>query len=338
MSGTSSSKSSRRLARLLQPLRQRGLGLRLVTKPPAPPAPDAPDARERPPLPVRLPGQALRRRAKAAPGSLVTVRALHRVEPAPRRGDHDVLSTLTFLGPDEMVPLNVHADGSVCAVPSCLNKRLPTFLTVAELEAAHPAELPLVVRALEARRAALVGRSDLVEAFATDVIGLRRGTRWQEAASTALLGNDWLEPLDHGKQLDGAALARLRAEILALHRQLTPVWRRRTRHGRVLLLNTPVSEGITVQDLVAEKPDTTPTPLDVTPENARLAALIRRLLPAERAVALAWAHPGVRTWADAAQEAGADDPTVVGERVRRKVRRLVAERQRRDDLRGRGSA
>ncbi|UJB40087.1 hypothetical protein [Streptomyces sp. A1-5] len=121
--------------RPVQPLRQRGLGLRLVVKRPAPPAPDAPDARERPPLPVRLPGQTLRRRNKAAPGSLVTVRALHRV------------------------------------------------------------------------------------------IGLRRGTRWQEAASTALLGNDWLESLDHGKQLDEAALARLRAEILALHRQLTPVWR-----------------------------------------------------------------------------------------------------------------
>ncbi|MFE4018502.1 hypothetical protein ACFXPZ_13925 [Streptomyces sp. NPDC059101] len=257
------------------------------------------------------------------------------------------MTTLTFLGTDKMVPLNVHADGAVCSIPSCLGDNLSAHPKGEEAKPAHPwvskagdeVDLPPTVRALMARQAALMGRSDLVEAFTTEVIGLRRGSRWQEAASTALLGNDWLAPLDHGQKLDESALVHLRAEILTVHSQLTPVWRRRTRHGRVLLLNTPLSDGITVQDLVADKPNApSPAVFDATPEDARLAALIRALLPAEREVALAWVHPGVRTWSDAAQKAGADDPVVVGERVRRKVRRLVAERRRRDDLRGRGSA
>ncbi|WP_275467357.1 hypothetical protein [Streptomyces noursei] len=301
---------------------------------------------ERPPLPVRQPGESLQRR-RGNPDSLVTVRTLHQVEPPSRRGAHDVLTTLTFLGTDTMVPLNVHADGAVCSTPSCLNGERLARRKAEEGKPAYPwvpkvsdeVDLPPTVRALMARQAALKGRSDLVEAFTTEVIGLRRGSRWQEAASTALLGNDWLAPLDHGHKLDERALVHLRAEILTVHRQLTPIWRRRTRHGRVLLLDTPLNDDITVQDLVADKPDASSSAVfDATPEDARLAALIRALLPAERAVALAWAHPAVRTWSDAAQEAGADDPTVVGEQVRRKVRRLVAERQRRDSLRSRGSA
>ncbi|MGW6849278.1 hypothetical protein ACWGCK_11040 [Streptomyces virginiae] len=68
---------------------------------------------------------------------------------------------------------------------------------------------------------------------------------------------------------------------------------------------------------------------DIDPENARLAALIRALLPTERTSAMAWAHPQVSTWAEAAQHAGAAEPTTDGERVRRKIRRIAAELERR---------
>jgi hypothetical protein len=68
------------------------------------------------------------------------------------------------------------------------------------------------------------------------------------------------------------------------------------------------------------------------PDEARLAAILRALRPDERAVALAWTHPGVATWKEAALQAGATVPAAMGERVRRKVRCLVAEQRRRRAL------
>ncbi|MFE5559565.1 hypothetical protein [Streptomyces sp. NPDC056544] len=195
------------------------------------------------------------------------------------------------------------------------------------------------VRALEARQAALTGLDDLLESFATDVLGLWRSTRWMEAVSTALLG-DWVQPLHEGMRLDETSVARLRADAQTAHRHLTPVWRRRTRHGRVLLLDTPLGDGLTLYDLAAGtlSPGNA-TLADIDPDNARLASLIRALLPAERTIAMAWAHPQVSTWTEAAQHAGADEPTAAGERVRRKVRRIAAELERRQvqAVRGPGS-
>uniref|UniRef100_UPI002F912112 hypothetical protein n=1 Tax=Streptomyces virginiae TaxID=1961 RepID=UPI002F912112 len=108
------------------------------------------------------------------------------------------------------------------------------------------------------------------------------------------------------------------------------MWRRRTCHGRVLLLDTPLGDGLTLHDLAAGTLAPVNTTLaDLDPENARLGALIRTLLPTERTIAMAWAHPQVSTWAEAAQHAGAPEPTTDGERVRRKVRRIAAELERR---------
>ncbi|MEU2281715.1 hypothetical protein ABZ614_07095 [Streptomyces sp. NPDC013178] len=56
----------------------------------------------------------------------------------------------------------------------------------------------------------------------------------------------------------------------------------------------------------------------------RLTEILEALSPAERAVTLALATPGVTTWAEAAVAAGAAQPKIQGERVRRKVKRLAA--------------
>jgi hypothetical protein len=225
--------------------------------------------------------------------------------------------------------VTVYEDGTVGACQGlALAGAASNQLDVTQARCDRVVDLSPAVQALEARQAALAGRGDLVESFATDALGLWRGARWKEAVSTALLG-EWVGPLQEGRRLDGAAVAALRADAHAVHRQLTPVWRRRTRKGRVLLLDAPVGDGLTLHDLVAAAVDAVAEPVTVEADNARLAALVRALLPAERDVALAWAEPGVSTWAQAAECAGAADPDVFGERVRRKVRRLAAERERR---------
>jgi hypothetical protein len=184
----------------------------------------------------------------------------------------------------------------------------------------HPSTLHLA-HALGARQAAAQGRGQAVEAFAAKVIG-RRGARWEEAVSTALLGS-WADPLRNGGRLDAEALKHLKTEAERLHRQLMPLWRRRTSGSRLLLLDTPLGDGLSLYDLVTGYPDTQSLVFESAPENARLAAVLRELGPDERAVALAWGHRGVATWADAALFAGIDDPVLFGEQVRRKVRRIA---------------
>lgn len=277
-------------------------------------------------LPVRQPGLTLRRRAAAPP--LVTVRVMH---PDPNDG----LATLFISGPDTVTapPVTVYRDGTVDTRRPIFYLPYPTFEPPSELnpQIVDVVQQSSAVRALEARQAALVGHSDLVQAFATDVLGLARSSRWQEAVSTALLG-DWIQPLFTGQRLDDSAVAQLRADARTTHRHLVPLWRRRTRHGRVLLLDTPLDEGLTLHDLAFGITDAETPLLEYEPEDLRLAALIRALLPAERVAVLAWADPNVRSWAEAARQAGVDDPATFGERVRRKCRRLAAEFARRRAL------
>ncbi|MGW1364949.1 hypothetical protein ACWCQP_47080 [Streptomyces chartreusis] len=158
-------------------------------------------------------------------------------------------------------------------------------------------------------------------------LGVRRGPRWREAVSTVLAG-DWAVPLYFGEALDVAGvLHRLASDARLTHRRLTPLWRRKVLGARVRLLDAPVAADLTLYDVAAA----TPHRPDVTGEfaDARIAAVLAALRPPERVVVLAWADAGVATWAEAAWCAGALDPDVFGERVRRKVRRVVAEQQRR---------
>ncbi|MFC8663098.1 hypothetical protein [Streptomyces sp. NPDC057199] len=162
---------------------------------------------------------------------------------------------------------------------------------------------------------------------AAEGLGVRRGPQWREALST-VLASDWTAPLRQSEALDVAdVLHRLASDVRLTHRQLTPLWRRKVLGARVRLLDTPVTADLTLYDVVAATPSLPDTTAEV--EDARIAAVLSALRPAERNVALAWGDPAVTTWAEAAWCAGAPDPEAFGERVRRKVRRIVAEQQRR---------
>jgi hypothetical protein len=164
---------------------------------------------------------------------------------------------------------------------------------------------------------------------------LPQSVRWREAQATALLG-DWSDALWDTGLLDCAALGVLKAEARALHRQLVPLWRRRTRHGRVLSLDADLG-GLSLYDLVTSHVDYLAHTAGGVFEDERLNAVLRGLSPAERQTVYAYAAGDGTTWTEAAATAGAPDPEAFGERVRRKVKRLAAEQQRRTSLRRRNS-
>jgi hypothetical protein len=190
--------------------------------------------------------------------------------------------------------------------------------------------------ALMTRTAMLSGYPEWGIRGVTQDLGLWSG--WTEAVSTALL-SDWDAPLRERGELGWDAWQELRREARIAHRQQQPLWRRRTgglsRGGRrvekrVVLLETQCGPNLTLRDVLAE--DTCPEDqlLDRIPGDLRLARILAALGPDERNVTLALGLPGVVTWAEAAEYAGADDPRAFGERVRRKVRGLAAEQARRD--------
>ncbi|MET9562504.1 hypothetical protein [Streptomyces tauricus] len=167
-----------------------------------------------------------------------------------------------------------------------------------------------------------------VDSLATDTLALRRSERWNQALTTALLG-DWCAPLLSDRFLPATALGALKAETYTLHRQLVPLWRRRTRHGRVLSLDATLGDGMTLYDLVAHDVDLLAHTTGGVFEDEHLNRVLRALTPVERAVAFAYAEGEGTTWTEAAAVAGATDPDAFGERVRRKTRRLAAEQHRR---------
>ncbi|MEV5387250.1 hypothetical protein [Streptomyces sp. NPDC052721] len=175
-----------------------------------------------------------------------------------------------------------------------------------------------------------------VEPRVMDVLTLKSlalpvSDRWREAVSTALVGG-WVDPLERNGRLPVSALGTLRAEARAIHRQLVPVWRRRTRHGRVLSLDAPLGGGLSMYDLVAADVDLLHRVAGGIYEDERLNAVLRGLDPAERQVVFAYAAADGTTWTEAATAAGAAEPDAFGERVRRKAKRLAAEQRRRSEL------
>ncbi|MFF4139253.1 hypothetical protein ACFY1B_49545 [Streptomyces mirabilis] len=101
-----------------------------------------------------------------------------------------------------------------------------------------------------------------------------------------------------------------------------PLWRRRTRHGRVLSLYDLVADDI---DLLTHS-----TAGGGVFADERLNAVLRGFNPPERVVVFTYAENDGTTWSEAA--AGATDPEAFGERVRRKVKRIAAEQRRRRNL------
>lgn len=161
---------------------------------------------------------------------------------------------------------------------------------------------------------------------------LPRNARWAEAVETALLG-PWSKSLwSTDGFLPVTAVSTLRTEARAVHRQLGPVWRRGTRHGRVLSLDAALGDGLSLYDLVVSEVDYLAHTAGGVFEDDRLNRVLRGLTPVERAVVFAYAEGEGTTWSEAAAHAAATDPDAFGERVRRKTRRLAAEQHRRAEL------
>ncbi|WP_329146951.1 hypothetical protein OG275_21235 [Streptomyces niveus] len=182
--------------------------------------------------------------------------------------------------------------------------------------------VPDLMAALEARADALQNRQDKVENFAARVLGVNRSTRWNEAVSTALMG-DWTRSLDEHGCLQPEVLGQLRAEVHTIHRQLVPLWRRRVRRSRLLLLDAPLGDGLCLYDLVADRADLSDARLGTAIHDDRLLRIVQHLTSEERLVVIALAAGDGATWTEAAAHAGASDAAAFGERVRRKTRRLA---------------
>lgn len=220
-------------------------------------------------------------------------------------------------------PLNVVLANCDCHILSSGGGRSWTepVAVVQAGKSSYDVLLPDIVKALDAFTAALAGQERMVRAYTTEVLGLRWEARWSEAVSTALLGA-WADPLREGRPLTPAALDVLQAEARMIHRQLMPLWRRRVNGARLLMLDTPLGDDLTLYDLVAETADPQGTRADAGTADQRLIWVLNALQPLEREVALARTYPGVDTWTEATHFIGAADPVAFGERVRRKLKRL----------------
>jgi hypothetical protein len=189
-------------------------------------------------------------------------------------------------------------------------------------------EIPAAIRALQARDAALDGLEAEVDRFASEVLGLWRGGRWREPVTTALLGS-WADPLGDGG-LTSAFLTSFKAEVKEVHRALTPLWRRKVSGERLWSLDFSLRDDLTLYDLTEGAPDPYEALTGALPDNPRILAIFNDLTPLEQAVALEWANAQAGSWAGAAANVimldptlpPAPDPVALGERVRRKLKRL----------------
>lgn len=189
-----------------------------------------------------------------------------------------------------------------------------------------PNEPWVLAQSAEAARTRLLANSDVGGvAVLVGELGLR-GERWQEAFGIALI-EDWQIPRG---AWPGRHLCNLLTEARHAHRDLTPLWRRRVRGQRVLLLDTPLGDGATLYDLV---PNAAPHHFqeltDLEFDDPRLATVLNGLDPRELKVAQTFAYHGTASWTDAAACAGESNPEAFGERVRRKLKRLSKEASRR---------
>ncbi|WP_019061417.1 hypothetical protein [Streptomyces prunicolor] len=184
-----------------------------------------------------------------------------------------------------------------------------------------------VFAALNARRAILETRTvdgwkPAVAEFASMWLGIAHpDEEWLEAVSTALLG-DWVDLLGEHLVDDAGALGlkQLKRESSVVHRQLRPLWRRKTAGGRLLSLDHPVPGGGTLVDVLADRAAPTQSPGLWEPETPGAAAVFAGLSPGEQQVARVWAQSGRTSWAELAGLGGVS--AAEADSVRRKLRRL----------------
>jgi hypothetical protein len=177
--------------------------------------------------------------------------------------------------------------------------------------------------ALHARAAVLRGDNVPVARFIKTWLGLRVSPERIEAVSAALLEEGW----DVGIPDDPAYLITdLRKRTARQARVLRPIWETQLNHQTIGMLDEPVRTNngmlLTIADLVPGARPIEDLVLASEWEEQRLRRVLDRLKPDELRVTNIYAQRSELTWAEAARIAGAADPAAVGERIRRKLKRL----------------
>lgn len=232
-------------------------------------------------------------------------------------------------------PVVTSASGSVTIL--CVDGGARLFDDSGHTAECSPGSLPAsqeLVGLLSSSQQAIDGFifPDDLDGIAKDALVLPRGAQWRDALRTALVGS-WSDALYDTGYLPATALGALKAHARKEHRQQVPLWRRRTRHGRVLSLDAELGDGLSLYDLVVVDIDLLSRVAGGVFEDERLNAVLRGLDPAEQLVVFAYAEGEGTTWAEAATHVGATDPKAFGERVRRRAKRLAGEQHRRAALR-----
>jgi hypothetical protein len=168
-----------------------------------------------------------------------------------------------------------------------------------------------------------------VRAFVRRWLGLFPTAAVLDAAVEVLLEPGWAAFWDLDESLTGdRPLALLRARVRSGARSDRPLWERQTAGRKVALLGQPVrgmgGDGVTLGDLVAGKPQS--DRLGWGFDSDRLRIVWSLMTERDREVATELAA-GAANWADAAVAAGY--PPEVGEAVRKRRLRLIAEVDRR---------
>jgi len=195
------------------------------------------------------------------------------------------------------------------------------------------------IAALRARAAVLHGDDGPVAGFIEDWLDLRATPERIEAVSAALLEKGWdMSVPDDPDQL----LTDLRRRTGRQARALKPVWETRLNNRVVGMLDEPLVAGAgvlcTFADLVRDPQTTEDAVLAcISDGEQRLRRVLDLLKPDELEITNIYSQRDKLSWAEAARAAGAADPAAMGERVRRKLKRLGAEHQRRTSLQPAGA-
>ncbi|MGW0366844.1 hypothetical protein [Streptomyces sp. NPDC002990] len=209
------------------------------------------------------------------------------------------------------------------------------FILLRQVAKEHPdpqvrAQARLVVAEALSAREAILRSSGLedwqpeVARFAQRHLGVSKlDAAWLEAASMALLG-EWTETVSVPAPDGVDALDRLRQEALTVHRQLMPLWERKSGPGRVWMLDFLLPSGGDLHEVVAVSYRIEDEALLWEPERKDARAVFQRLKADEQLVARAYALAG-GSWAEAADYAYL--PKEIGTRVMRKLRRLGEQRR-----------
>lgn len=166
-----------------------------------------------------------------------------------------------------------------------------------------------------ARQAVIAGKRDIVDQLINEWLDLPLNGQWRAAVEMALM-DDALDPA----RLDENCLPLLRTLAHSEYRRLVPLWMRRALGGRLVLL----SEWTGTDATDHESPEVVLLNSEFGDE--RLASVLGGLTEQERRLVQTWAGLG-GSWGEAAASQGLD--AKMGERVRRKLKRLAAKHIRR---------